>query len=462
MFKIHEHYSPDLEAAVLGVCMLENTAFGRTHGIIDQDTFYYDGNRSVYKAMKDMYGRGMGLDILTVIDWLYQHGIREIQMVPTHYYIAKLTNDVISAAHVEAHCFILKRMWMDREVIKLTTGGGAMDGNVIEKLNYLQGAIQKIRTGEMKQDWYDMSELMVGLVQHQEQIARGQQVFITTGIPKLDQRNGGFYPGQFIIIGARPSMGKSAFMGQMAIAMAEQGKKVGIISLEMANNEIAGRLAALDTEIDFKTVYRNLFADERQKDRFHNRIANNTAGLPIWISDETKLNPMDIRALAEKLKNLHGLDALFIDYLQLVSGDQGANKNRENVVSEISRSCKIMAKDLSVPVIALCQLNRAVTNRVGGNRFPQLSDLRESGSLEQDADVVGFVHRDWMAGIAQDENGDSTENKAHIIWRKWRNGEANLEMEVGFDGPKMKFIFDDAHERRYKPEVDYQGDQPFN
>jgi len=121
-----------------------------------------------------------------------------------------------------------------------------------------------------------------------------------------------------------------------------------------------------------------------------------------------------------------------------------------------------MAKDLQIPVIALCQLNRSVTTRTGDSRFPQPSDLRESGSLEQDADVIGFIHRDWMAGHTIDENGETTENKAHIIWRKWRNGTPNLQLEVGFDGPKMRFIFDNANENRYTPEVDYQGDQPFN
>lgn len=462
LYRKHEHFCPDLEAAILGACMLEVTAFGRTYGIIDEDVFYYESTKIVYKTIRDLFSRGLGVDILTVKDWLYQAGITELNGTTTYYFVCSLTNHVVGTGHLEEHCKILKRMWMEREIIKLTTGGFKLDGNVMVQLNQLQEALQRIRSGQSKQDWFDMSELMVNLVKHQEKIAKGEEVYITTGIPKLDEKNGGYYAGQFIILGARPSMGKSAFMGQVAIKMAERGKVVGIISMEMANNEIAGRLAAIDSGIDFKAIYRNLFMDEQQKERFHDRIANNTAGLSIFISDETKLNPMDIRAKADKLKRIHGLDVLFIDYLQLISADQGANKNRENVVSEISRACKIMAKDLEIPVIALCQLNRSVTNRQGDARFPQLSDLRESGSLEQDADVVGFIHRDFMAGHTIDENGNSTENKAHIIFRKWRNGEANLIMEVGFDGPRMQFVFDDSYERKYLPEVDYQGDQPFN
>lgn len=458
----HIHYSWELESAVVGITMLEKTAFGRTHGLIDRDVLYYDNNRVVYDAISELYQMGLPVDILTVVDRIINiKGMQDIGTYKTSYYVTKLTNIVCSGANLEYHCLILKRMWMEREVIKLTHGGLKLDGDISGKLIQLQTAIQRIKSGDYQQEWYDMGELMIGLMKHQEEIATTGGNWIKTGIRELDERNGGFYGGQLIVIGARPSVGKSAFMGQIAMNMAAQGKKVGIISLEMTNNEIAGRLAAIDTDIDYSIIYRNLFNDENQRQRFYQRVASTTSELPIYVSDKTRVNATDIRAKADKLKASKGLDFLFIDYLQLISADQPSNKNRENIVAEISRSCKLMAKELNVPVCELCQLNRAVTHRKGDDRYPNLSDLRESGSIEQDADVVMFIHRDWAMGITQDENGDSTDGKADLIVRKWRNGASNLHIPMGFDGPKMKFILNSNQSkwRAIRPE-NYQSPLP--
>lgn len=448
------HYSWELESAVIGIAMLEKTAFGRTHGLIDRDVIYYEFNRVVYDTVSELYQLGLPIDCLTVIDRLMNvKGITELGTDNVPYYVTKLTNLVCSGAHIEYHCLILKRMWMEREVIKLTHGGLKLDGDISGKLIQLQTAIQRIKSGDYDKEWFDMSELMIGLLKHQEEIATTGGNWIKTGIRELDERNGGFYGGQLIVIGARPSVGKSAFMGQVAMNMAAQGKKVGIISLEMSNNEIAGRLAAIDTDMDFSKVYRNLFIDQNEKERFYKHVAAKTSELSIYVSDKTRVTSVDIRAKADKLKARHGLDFLFIDYLQLISADQPGNKNRENIVSEISRSCKVMAKELNIPVCELCQLNRAVTHRKGDDRYPNLSDLRESGSIEQDADVVMFIHRDWAMGITQDENGNSTEGNADLIVRKWRNGASNLHIPMGFEGPKMKFILNNRSVwRPLKPE----------
>lgn len=462
------HYSPGLEAAVLGAAMLETTAFGRTHGVLRPEVFYSDSNRLVYEAISSLYAAGLPVDIFTVVD-----RIRRVQNIVSlagervEFYVTRLTNAVVSTAHLEFHCWILRRMWMEREVIRLTTGGIELDGDVTNKLIQLQTAIRDINSGEMVKDWSDMSELMVGLLKHQEHILANPDAIIKTGIRELDEKNGGFFPGNVIVIGARPGAGKSAFMGQLAMNMARACKKVGIISLEMSNNEIAGRLSSLDTEIDFQKIYRGLFFDENEKRRFYDRVAAATSELPIYVSDSTKVNTTDIRAKADKLKARKGLDFLFIDYLQLISADQPKNKTRENIVSEISRACKIMAKELSIPICILCQLNRETTRRQGESRFPQLSDLRESGAIEQDADIVMFVHRDWVVGLTADENGDSTENQAHLIVRKWRNAEPNLTIAMRFDGPKMAFRFDRGGFRRVLPDPgpvntdSYHSDNPF-
>lgn len=436
------HFSPDLEAAILGAAMLEKTAFGRTHGILRKEMFRAEANQRVYEAVHDLYSTGLPVDILTVTDKIARDfGDNELGGDQVGYYVSRLTNAVVSTANLEYHSWVVRRMWMEREVIRLTSGGIQLEGDAIQKLAQLQAAIREINSGDLAKDWIDMGDAMIGLTKHQEQVQANPDAVIKTGIRALDEKNGGFFPGNMIVIGARPGAGKSAFMGQLAVNMARIGKKVGIVSLEMSNNEIAGRIAALDTDMDFQKIYRGLFQDENEKNRFYERIGRSAAKLPIFISDDAKVSMIDIRAKADKLKARKGVDILFIDYLQLISADQPKNKTRENIVSEISRGVKLMAKELGVPVIILCQLNREVTKRQGESRYPMPQDLRESGAIEQDADILMFIHRDWIVGITQDEHGYSTENQADLIIRKWRNGDPSLHIKLDFDGPKMAFKF---------------------
>lgn len=460
------HYSQNFEWAILGICILEANAFGRTYGIIEMETFYYDGSKLVYRALAEMFNNGLPIDIFTVVDYITNKlGQKKIYQEPTPYYVSRLTNSVVSSAHLEYHCHVIKRMWMEREVVKLTYGGTKLEGEVKEKLFQLQEAVQKINSGTYTKDWYDMSELIYDLMKHQEKMVMTGGKGITCGIEALDRENGGFFGGQMIVIGARPSVGKSAFMGQMAVAMAKRGNKVGIISLEMNNNEIAARLSSLSSDDDFKTIFRGLYRDQDHQAAWYDKMRH-FINLPIYVSDKTKVNTSDIRAKAMKLRHECGLDCLMIDYLQLIDTDGSArNRTRENEVSNISRMCKLLSKDLNIPVIVLCQLNRAITQRTGVNRFPQLSDLRESGSIEQDADVVMFIHRDWMLGeaFAKDEQGNSTENKADVIVRKWRNGTPNLHIPLEFNGPKMMFMLDSGKRvDHFKPETNnFQDDNPF-
>lgn len=440
MFKKHFHFSHELEMAILGICMLEKTAFSRTYGLIDDQVFYVTGHGEVYRSMKKMYQDGIVIDIETVIDHLMRvRGIEILDGYNVPAFVCRLTNSVVSGAHVEYHCHIIKTMWMEREIINLTHGGLKFDGDVRGKISEIQVKLQDLNHKATQSDWKDMTELMVNLYQHQSQMEITGGMGITTGFKSLDKQSGGFHPGQLIVIGARPSVGKSALSGQMAIEIAKSGKTVGIISLEMNNNEIAARIAAIDTDTDFNVLYRGLYYDENQRNGIYNRIAKHTSDLKIYVSDKTDVNINEIRAKAMKLQHMHGLDLLVIDYLQLIDSDESKNSNRENEIRKISRGAKIMAKEMSIPVIELCQLNREVTKRKGVDRYPQLSDLRESGSIEQDADVVMFLHRDYLAGILEDENGRSTERQADLVIRKWRNGNANFILPLDFDPPKMKF-----------------------
>lgn len=435
------HYSTELEQAILGVCLIERDGMSRIYGMLEPDSFYHTGHKIVFQAMLDMFRNGMMIDTLTVIDFIMR--IKKIDTIENHnvdYFVCRLTNSVVSGAHLAYHAHIVKSMWMERELIYLTHGSEKLDGDVQQQIRIVQNKLNSLQDRVQHEEWLDMTQLMVNLYRHQEEMKKTGGVGIITGFPTIDTENGGFHDGNLIVIGSRPSTGKSALLGAMAIAQAKQNKTVGIISLEMPDVEIAARLVAYDTETDFNVVFRGLYRDENDSHRLYTRIAQSTSTLPIYVSDKTRVSVPEIRAKAEKLKAMHGLDCLYIDYLQLID-TVGAkyNRNRENEVSEMSRGLKVMAKELNIPTVLLAQLNREVTKRKGTERYPQLSDLRESGAIEQDADIVMFLHRDFMAGFTTDENGHSTERQGDLVVRKWRNGRANFIIPLDFDPPKMKF-----------------------
>lgn len=441
-FKKDIHYSTNLERAVLGICMLEAGAFGRIYGVLEKECFYHTGHQVVFDVMKWMYQNGVQMDTFTVIDQIIRvKGITDLEGYYPEFFVLRLTNEVVSSFHLEYHSQIIKTMWMEREIINLTLSGTEkLEGNISQQIHSLQSKLHSLQNKAAEHDWTDMTQLMVDLYRHQEEMKITGGVGKVTGITSLDKENGGFQNGQLVVIGARPSMGKSALIGGMAIEMAKKGITVGIVSLEMSNTEIAARLAAYDTDTDFNVVFRGLYRDMAETHRLYEKIGNSTSTLPIYVSDKTKVNVPEIRAKAEKLKSLHGLDCLYIDYLQLVSSVGGSyTKNRENEIAEMSRGCKIMAKEMNIPVVLLCQLNREVTKRKGQERYPQLSDLRESGAIEQDADIVMFLHRDFMAGYETDEQGYTTEKQADLVVRKWRNGRSNFIIPMDFQPTIMKF-----------------------
>jgi replicative DNA helicase len=437
------NYSTELEQAVLGVCLIEKDGFGRIYGLSEEEYFYHAGHRAVFSAMKKMFQEGMPIDSYTVIDFIQRvRGVAELEKYNTDHFVINLTNHVVSGSHLEYHAHIIKMMWMERELIILThSGSGGIAGaGTKEKINSIQTKLHALQQKSIEHDWEDMTHLMVSLYQHQEEMKLTKGIGKPSGTPALDKQNGGFYDGQLIVIGSRPSMGKSALVGGMAVEMSKKGMTVGIVSLEMSNTEIAARLVSYDTDTDFTVAFRGLYKDQEDAHRLYKKIGESTSCLPIYVTDKTRVSVPDIRAKAEKLKAIHGLDCLMVDYLQLVSPAGGSyNKNRENEIAEMSRGCKIMAKELDIPVVLVCQLNREVTKRKGSDRYPQLSDLRESGAIEQDADVVIFLHRDYMSGYEVDENGRSTEHQADLVIRKWRNGRSNFIIPLDFDPPKMKF-----------------------
>lgn len=469
-YELHIDYSPDLEKIVIGACLLEVSAIGRIYNLIKPEHFYSFETKNSAKAIWQMFENGIPIDLTTVIHFLSNNmGLHSLDGLKSNkefsdipYLLASFTIPVTGTAHLEYHCHILKQMFLNREIKRIKSGQDNLSGNPKDDLKALYNQLEKLRENTTDEGWQDMSELMVSLYKHQDEMSLTKGRGLQTGFKLLDNLNGGFFPGQMIVLGARPSIGKSAFAGQIALNTAKLGNKVGIISLEMNNNEISARLAAIDTQTDFGVIYRNLFRDEREKDIFYNRVNNHTSKLPIFITDKTNVNINDIRAKATSLKARHGLDILILDYLQLVNAEGGKNKNRENEVSEMSRGVKIMAKELNVPVLVLCQLNRASTHRKGEERYPMLSDLRESGSIEQDADVVMFLHRDWPMGFLTDAGGNSTEFDGDLLIRKWRNGKL-AHIKLDFIGSRM--MFQEKRGEGFKPMMpetnNYQDDNPF-
>jgi replicative DNA helicase len=455
------HHSKELEAAVIGICLLEATAIGRVYGTLKPEMFYYDDNSKVFATICDMYDKSVPIDLLTVWQRMEQNGI-ELYEKNTAFYLVKLTHAVVNSSHVEYHAFLIQEMYRRRELIKITSSG-INETDDLKKQGYdINEQINQLFQHEKQKEWYSIDELMFGLLVHQNDIRDGKKKFIPSGFRSIDRMNGGFSPGQSIVLGARPSVGKSAMMNMIATSVCKAGYTVGIISLEMNNTEIAARLAALETDTEFAIVYRNLFNDERESQIFYDKIVNGTINLPLHVSDKAKVDVNDIRAKAMKLKHAHGLDFLMIDYLQLVeSTSTNKNYNREQEVSKISRGMKLLAMELEISVMTLCQLNRSSTQRKGDNRYPQLSDFRESGAIEQDADIAMILHRDWMAGIEADENGNSTEFKADLLGLKWRNGQP-FHLELDFIPNLMKFK-EPAHSSLIKiqPQKEVNDDNPF-
>jgi len=420
MFKKHVHYSLELETEILGACLLETSAFSRIYGMLEPKNFYSDEHQKIYSFLVEMFDNNLPISLLSVFDYIVRRKrIDVFSGSNTAYYLTGLTVKITSTANIEYFAYVIKQMWIDREIITLTHSG-VKGENTRSEIYQLQTKLTELSGVNFTSDWQDMDELMIGLVKHQDEMAQSKGKGLLTGFNTIDKLYGGFFKGQMIVIGARPSCGKSALAGQMAMNMARSGAQVGFISLEMNNNEIAARFAALDTNMSFTEIFRGLYQDENQKDYFYKQISK-TSNLPISVSDKTEVNISEIKAKAYKLKHKKGrLDCIILDYLQLVDGDNQSNRNRENEVAKISRGCKIIAKELEVPLIILCQLNREVEKRKGKERYPQLSDFRESGAIEQDADVAMFLHSDFKSGHLEDESGNTTEGQADIVIRKWR------------------------------------------
>jgi replicative DNA helicase len=417
-------YSEDAEQAVLAAMLIDQDAVMRAIEVVDDSMFYAERHRRLFRAMMSITERGSVVDPLTLADELSRKG--ELEGAGGKDYIGFLVDAVPTAANVEYHAKIVKEKALLRRLIEVSTeivgeafGGGQTADELLDlaEQKIFQVAQQRTREGFSR-----IKELLWPAMERIESIAHGGQAItgVASGFSDLDEMTSGFQPSDLIIVAARPSMGKTAFTLNIAQhAAIEKNRKIAIFSLEMSKESLVQRLLTAEARVDAQKVRKGMLRD----DDFP-RLAK-AAGLlthaPIWIDDTAGITLLEMRSKARRLKADQGLDMIMVDYLQLMQGPANS-ESRQQEVSQISRGLKALAKELSVPVIALSQLSRAPEQRAGDSKRPQLSDLRESGAIEQDADLIMFIYRPEVYEGPVDKDGNSLEGRAEIIVGKQRNG----------------------------------------
>ncbi len=414
-----------LEEAVLGALMLDKDAMSIVMDILRPDSYYTEAHQLIYKAMLQLFEHSQPIDLLTVMEQLKKTGDLETTGGPA--YLASLTNKVASAANIEFHARIIAQKFIQRELIRVSTNviRDAFEDttDVFDLLDAAEQGLFSIAEKNMSRGYEAMSSLASKVYKQLQEVKDKEDGLtgIPSGFTELDRLTSGWQPSDLIIIAARPGMGKTAFVLSAARNTAvEFSKGVAIFSLEMSSVQLALRMIAMEAEVSSSKLRNGQF-DQDESVRL-NAAIERIGEAPIFIDDTAGINIFELRAKCRRMKMQHDIQLIIIDYLQLMSGG-GDNQrgNREQEVSAISRALKALAKELSVPVIALSQLSRAVEVR-GGSKRPQLSDLRESGSIEQDADIVSFIYRPEYYGITEDPEGQSLKGVAEIIVAKHRNG----------------------------------------
>ena len=428
----------DLEEAVLGALMLERDAFSIAGEFLDPDVFYKDAHQRIFRAIQKLSVNDDPVDLLTVTESLRQSG--ELEQVGGAYYLAQLTSRVASAAHIEFHARIIVQKFLQRKLIGTCTELQEMAYDdtidVSDLLDKAQRTILDIADGKIKKDTAEIAPIIDEAIKGiHEAAAKPDGISgIPSGFQALDAVTSGWQPSDLVIIAARPAMGKTAFVLSMARNMAVVHKKgVAIFSLEMSSVQLVTRLIASETELSSSKLKTGRLTEEEWQ-QLHGRIKA-LVEAPIFVDDTPALSIFELRAKCRRLKQ-KGMEVLIIDYLQLMTAGTDMRGNREQEVSLISRQLKIIAKELNIPVLALSQLNRGVESRP--DKKPMLSDLRESGSIEQDADMVLFIHRPEKYGIIADDAGNDLRGIANIIIAKHRNG-ATGEVALRFRAELTQF-----------------------
>lgn len=437
----------DLEEAVLGALMLERDALTDVIDILKVESFYKEAHQRIYGAITQLFANSEPIDLLTVKNQLVTTG--ELDLAGGIQYLAELTQRVNSAANIEFHARIVVEHSLKRQLITVSSEIQKMayedTTDVFMLLDKIEQELFRISEANIRKNYADMGQIMRMALLELE-MKKDQKEGLTgvpTGFTALDRVTSGFQKTELIIIAARPGMGKTALiLSACRNAAVDHGQAVAFFSLEMSSIQLVNRLISAEAELESDKLRKgNLLPHEWQQ--LHSKIGKLT-NAPIFIDDTPALSILELRAKSRRLKAQHDVQMIVIDYLQLMSGDSGGKGigNREQEIANISRSLKQLAKELNVPVVALSQLSRAVETR-GGDKKPQLSDLRESGSIEQDADMVMFIYRPDYYGITQDEAGNSVAGIGELIIAKNRAGSLDT-VQLRFIGKYTKYCDLDA------------------
>lgn len=417
----------ELEEAVLGAIMLEKGAFDTVSEILLPECFYVEAHEHIFRCMMSLEQKSQPIDILTVVEELRFKELLEAVGGP--YFVTKLTNSVVSTANIDAHARIILQKFIQRELIRISgeiIGEAYEDStDVFDLLNTTEEKIFNVTKNFLKQDYKEMPTALAQAVTRIDNLRTQTEDIsgVPSGFNSLDRITYGWQPTDLIILAARPSVGKTAFALNLARNAALHPTKptpIGFFSLEMSAAQLVQRILSAESEIPLEKISRGKMEDYEYQ-QLHTKGIKRLETAPIYIDDTAALNIFEFRAKARRLVNKHGVGLIIIDYLQLMSGSGDRNTNREQEISTISRNLKALAKELNIPIIALSQLSRAVETRKE-SKIPQLSDLRESGAIEQDADMVMFIYRPEYYEVNSNEHGESTKGETHIRIAKHRNG----------------------------------------
>jgi replicative DNA helicase len=404
--------------------LMDRDAVDRVNEVVDDTMFFREGNRRIFRAMVALAERGDVIDPLTLSEELSRRG--ELQASGGKDYIAFLVDAVPTAANVEYHAKIVREKALRRRLIEVSTAivSEAFESSAPagELLDAAEHKIFEVNRARGTEGFTRIKELLWPTMENIERLQRGGESItgVPSGFKDLDELTAGFQQSDLVIVAARPSMGKTAFVLNIAQnAALDKNIPVAFFSLEMSKESLVQRLLTSEGRVDAQRLRKGKLHD----DEFVRlgRAAGMLSHAPIWIDDTPGISLLEMRSKARRLKTDNDIGMIVVDYLQLMTGPS-SQESRQQEISYISRSLKSLARELKVPVVALSQLSRAPEQRTGENKRPQLSDLRESGAIEQDADLVMFIYRQEMYDGPVDKDGNSLEGRAEIIVGKQRNG----------------------------------------
>ena len=426
----------ELEEAVLGAMLIDKKGVDEVIDILQPDAFYKTAHQKIFEAIFQLFQDSQPVDLLTVSSELRKKG--KLETVGGEFYLVQLSQRVASSAHIEFHARIILQKFIQRSLIKISNeiieSSYKESTDVFDLLDEAESKLYDITQGNIKKSSESAQSLVIEAKKRIEEISKRDGLSgVSTGFEKLDKLTSGWQPSDLIIIASRPGMGKTALTLSMArnIAVTKQ-IPVAFFSLEMSSVQLITRLISAETGLSSEKLRTGKLADHEWQQL--NVKVTDLEKAPLFIDDTPSLSIFDLRAKARRLSSQHGIKLIVVDYLQLMTaGTSTKSGNREQEISTISRNLKALAKELNIPVIALSQLSRAVETR-GGTKRPMLSDLRESGAIEQDADIVSFIYRPEYYNIDEwdDDERSPSEGQAELIVAKHRNG--------GLDNIRLKFI----------------------